>query len=93
MAVADRQDCLPRFSQELYNFKVLSNATFPTSVGVVKTQRGDEGVGGECGPPENIQIGVENDDQFFYIASNGSVIAVRPLPQGRKTATALVSAK
>ena len=88
VAVADRQDCLPRFSQELYNFKVLSNATFPTSVGFVKTQRG-----GECGPPENIQIGVENDDQFFYIASNGSVIAVRPLPQGRKTATALVSAK
>ena len=84
--MADRQDCLPRFSQELYNFKVLSNATFPTSVGVVKTQRGEE-----CGPPENIQIGVENE--FFYIASNGSVIAVRPLPQGRKTATALVSAK
>ena len=81
--VADRRDCVPKFMEDLYTFTVLSNSTYPTAVGEVEAR--------ECGGG-NLQLAMESSDNL-YLASNGTVIVLKPLPENRKTSSAIVTAR
>ena len=72
----NRQTCVPKFSSFLYNFEVLNNATYPTSIGQVEAQ--------DCGIPDNLQINIEDNDHL-YLASNGSIIAITEMQDSTTT--------